>query len=763
MDEIADLVEMAKLEEESGDGEEETATATAKGKRKRRSSNGGKDKAGVEKTMEELDVEGLLPPELPKPGEVVKTIGDLYAKYGVGDNPDFRVQVWRTWPKMAPGGKKFDGFYDTWDIPISYEQIQADYGGGQFRIVVVGPHPSKPNTPKHYESLSISLGGEPNYNRVPRALQGKADVKKDDASGFQIPSPVGESPKLAEAALKMMQSTAESERSERRRIEDRAEQQRVTAGDAMQPVIEAERRRSDDVIRAERERSQAERQMMDERFREEREESRELKRRMESIEGNRPSIGAEIAALANAGLFKSGDDGMARDMLTQILEKHRGEMDALGIRNTQFIESLRSGHASEISAIRDAHRREMEAEREASRSRESRIEERLGSEREERRRDQDRFKEQIGERDIQWRDRMDSAKETLSSSWESRHQALISTYENRLQWMQGELDRVKSELLDAKAKQEERGDVLTQLSKVREIQDVLKGFAPETTTASSGGGIGLSGGADWKDTLAEGLTERAPELLQRILGGAGGEPQAAPQQQYQEGQVVQTPQGPMVVVRDPANGQLALAPKAAIEAHQRAVAAQQKGGQGLLSGGAQGRRPRVMPDAGDMRERKSRRRPSAVQNLAAGLPRPVPPWEGGDDDEDAPGTPQAPPAPPTPASAPRMTSRSRREVAEGSAGGAPMELSAQERHGLQIIAKAVHESVMEAEEPEEFVAKMMNQYEPGVLMAIVGSYTTEQIARGIAQVAPGGAGATPAGQHFVAAAFAQLRDALRSR
>jgi len=754
-DEIADLVEQAKEAEDddvSSDADDKPATT----KRKRRKTNGSKKE--IEKTMEQLDVEELLPAETPKPAQVVKTIGDMYAKYGIGDNPEFRVQVWRTWPKMAPGGKKFDGFYDTWDQGLTMEQIQADYGGGQYRIVVVGPHPSKSNTPKHYDSLSVSLAGEPNWDRVPRALQGQV-AKKDDAagSGFQIPSPVAvENPKLAETALKMMQATAESEREERRRIEDRYEQRRATAGDAMTPVIEAERRRSDDVIRSERERAEAERRMMGDRLREERERQEESMRRMERDLGSRPSIGQEIAALASAGLFKSGDDGMARDMLTQILEKHRGEVDALVVRNTQFIESLRSGHAAEISAIRDAHRREAEAEREASRSREARIEERLTAEREERRRDQDRFKEQIVERDQQWRDRMDSAKETMQSSWESRHQALMSTYENRIQWMQGEQDRLKQELFDAKAKQEERGDVFTQLAKMKEMQDVIKGFAPEaaTATASSSGGIGITGGADWKETMAEGLAERAPAILQALMGGSAAGAQQPPQQ-YHEGQQVETPNGPMVVVRDPGSGQLALAPKEALEAHKRAVAAQQERG-GLLSGPASRPRPRVMPEAEEMRRRGSsqRKKVSVVPHFGKGLPKPKPPWDGLDDDDDG-AEPAAPP--PTP----RMTTRSRAEAEAAAASGEPMELSAQERQGLQMIAKHVHESVMGAEEPEEFVAKMLNAYDANVLKAVVGGYTTEQIAKGITQVEPGSAGATPAGQHFVAAAFRQLREALR--
>ena len=116
---------------------------------------------------------------------------------------------------------KFDGFYDEYDIPITEQQIQSDYGGGQYRVVVVGPHPTNPRLPKHYGSHSIGLAGEPNWDRMPRALQGK---KKPDADTSGNPPPLPmmpshENPKLAEAALKMFEKTAEAEREERRRLE----------------------------------------------------------------------------------------------------------------------------------------------------------------------------------------------------------------------------------------------------------------------------------------------------------------------------------------------------------------------------------------------------------------------------------------------------------------------------------------------------------------------------------------------------------------
>jgi hypothetical protein len=763
MDEIAELVaqvqddEVEEPEPEIHENETVEGAAPApapepapKPKRSRAKKNG-------EKTMEELDagfgfLEGRT---LPKPAENVKTLGDMYEKYRVGVDPDFKVQVFRTYPKMYKG-KKFDGFYDTWDIPMSLEQLQAEYGGGQYRVRVVGPHPSNPNmTTKHYDSIAVSIAGDPRWERIPRSAQGKeGDPNQAGAMTYQMPPAAAapaENPKLAETALKMMQDTAESERSERRRIEDREEERRRTASDGLTPVIEAERRRSDDVIKAERERAESERRMLQERLHEERaraeEETSRLRHRVDSLGSNQRSIGEELASLASAGLFNRDDGGAAKEMLTQILEKHRGEMSAVQQSHTAFVEALRMGHASEIVAIRDAHRSEVAAEREASRSREGRIDERLQSEREERRRDQDRHREQIEQRDTQWKDRMEQAQSTMQSSWESRHQALVSTYENRIQWLQQEVDRVKSELFDQRAKQEEKGDVLTQLSKMSEMQAVIKqisgveGSTPAATAST--GGIGLSGGDDWKSTLVEGLGDRLPAILGALTGGGAAPQQAAAQQapQYQEGQVVDTPNGPMVVVRDPSSGQLALAPKEAFEAHQKAVAAQQAKGGGMLPPDSRSAQPR-------------RRKPvSAVPNLAQGLPKRRPPWEGGGDRPE-----RAAPPPPPPEAPRRMTTQAKVEHPLPSE---PIEMSNVERQVVKLVAKEIHTSVMDADDPEEFVTKMMNSYDSNILKQIVGGYTTAQIAQGVAQVEPGSAGATPGGQQFIAEAFALLRDALR--
>jgi len=698
-----------------------------------------------EQTLEELEVDELLEGRvLPKAAQNVKTIGDMYAKYRVGDDPDFKVQVWRTWPKMFPGGKKADGYYDTWETPLSLEQIQSEYGGGTYRIAIIGPHPSQPRRTKHYDSVSVQLAGDPKYERIPRALMGQDTTPATTDAGVAPPHPMmvpQESPKLAEAALKMIGGVAERERTDRHRAEERAAARVEAQRGMLDPVIDAERRRADDVLAAERRASTARSEMMDERYREERRAREELRHRVDTMGNSRSSFADELRAMSESGLLGNKGDGVAEKMLNQILDKHRGEMEAVSRNHTVFIESLRGGHGTELAAVRDAHRREMEAVREAARAREARGEERLGSEREERRRDQERYRETQEARDTQWKDRMASAELMLKGSWESRYTTMTSTYENRLQWAQGEIDRLKSEVDRMRVRREEAGDPVTQITKMAEMRSAMKdalGIEAPAAAAASSGGIGLSGGADdWKATLAEGAAERFPDIVQSIMGGFQKPTQQQPAQpNYQLGQVVPTPQGEMIVVQAP-NGQMALAPRAAVEAHQR----QQ-----------QAAAPPLLADAAAPQQKPRRTKVSAVPNLAEGLPRRRPAWEGGGEIA-APTPPAPPPAPPR--HPPRMTSRPEPKATE------PVKLSSQERQGIQLVAKLVHDSVMEADEPEEFVAKVLQQYPADVLNQIVGAYTTEQVAGAIAQLQPNSAGATPGGQRFVHKAFRQLRAALK--
>src|SRR5262249_29711331 len=116
----------------------------------------------------------------------------------------------------------------------------------------------------------------------------------------------------------------------------------------------------------------------------------------------------------------------------------------------------------------------------------------------------------------------------------------------------------------------EKGDVVAQLHKAKELQDIARGalggglsgadVAPPSAPASPWGEIDLN------DIIEKGL-EKFPEIVNAVRGTGGAPP--APAQQHYPGQVVSSPQGPMVVVQDPNTGQLGLTPKAQWDAYQR--------------------------------------------------------------------------------------------------------------------------------------------------------------------------------------------------
>lgn len=746
--------------------------------------NGSGDEADESKqsTMEELDLRDMLPQQQLKPAENVKSLGDVIAKYNIGQSTEFKLQVWRTYPKVFPGGGKADGFYDTWDQPLTEELIQSEYGGGNFRIVVMGPHPTKPNTLKHYDSVSLNLAGTPKYDRQPKAVQ-QGQTSTSDVPA--LPSPMlmmgQENAKLSETAMKLAVDMASKEREERIRVEDKADAKAATALTAVQPAIEAERRRADDLIKAERERNELERRMMQERFDEARSEQKKLLERIEQMEANRPSMADELSRILPFTQQKQGDgEGggkIAERMMESVLEKHRVEMEAMRTGHQQMIDnmtkqheamvaSMRASHLHEITSMREGHQRDLQAERESGMRRQERADDQLKMEREERRRDQERQRELIDSNDRAWKERLETQLAAANQNWESRHQSVIATYENRGLWLQQEIDRLKSDLSDTKARMSDNSDPIAIVHKAKEIREAIGGPEHSSSGSSSSGGIGMGGAEDWKNLAVEGLTERAPQLLQVLGGLLSGQPQQ--QQQYQVGQVVQTPQGEMVVIQTPQG--LALTPKAALDQAQ----AQQQGRMLPAQRQPQGpRRQRVMPDAEEVANasgRKKRRGPiSAVPNFAdpspyGADPLPVrgrrPPWEGGgaeDEDEDMPESRQQQPQqqPPRRTSKPQQPQpqpQPQQRIAR--------QMSSQERQGLSVIAKLVHDSVMNADDPEEFADKILKEWSPDMLKRVISGYSPDDIARGIVETQPTSAGATPAGQAFVRAAFAQIESAL---
>lgn len=360
-------------------------------------------------TLEQLEALGQIIPDLPKPAENVKSLGDLISKYGVGQRPDFRLQIFRTWPKVFPGGRKADGFLDDYDTAIDEAFIRNEYGGGEFLVRVVGPKSGTNLGWAHYDSIRVNIQGEPKWNRVSKQQQTQ-DAMKEPAQAFAMPpAPPREDPKIVEATLDAMKSVIESEREDRRRAEQRQDTSAQQAHSLASPIIAAEQRRTEDVIRLERERAEAEkkaieqradmeRERADERQRllerqleEQKQKTEEILRRFQDMENSRPSLASEFKELMSVmprpepppppPPAPRGELELAGKVLDQSADKHRAEIESLRTQHQSLIESLRAGHEREIAATREANVREIAAMREQQTTRETRHEEQTRMER----------------------------------------------------------------------------------------------------------------------------------------------------------------------------------------------------------------------------------------------------------------------------------------------------------------------------------------------------------------------------------------------
>lgn len=709
--------------------------------------------------------EALLPAELPKPSENARSLAGMLSKYQIGDNPEFKIQLYRLLPKYFHGGVQAHGYYDEYTHPINEEYIRAEYGGGTFEVRVLGPDPKTPNGVRRYDSYRLEVGGPPNPNRLARSVQAKLDQQ----SGTQ-PTSVGapiavpqENPKVVEAAMKMAQDLAEREREDRRRTEDRANSNVQAAKSMYEPVVEAERRRADDIVKIERERAEAEKRNLEERLRESREELRRLEAKVESMSAAPSrSLAEDLKDLQP--LFERGSEAAAaaarssETITKSILDRHQVEIESLNKQHQSLVESLRQSHTQEISSLREAHRRELEAERETRNTREERHEEALRAEREERRRDAELYKKSEDARDKQWRDRMEQQEINLKAMWESRVETQKSNYESQLQWIRSENEQLQSRIRAFESQVADRGDLVKQLNTIAEVRSTVKNAlgiddSPPPAAAPTGmSGIDGSGPPNWGEVIQTAI-ENLPAIWQMMNSQQAGQPPAAGpampqpvQQQPVPGQVIQTPHGPSVVVVDPRNGQLSYVPKDQYDAYM----AEQKN---------TSQRPRRAGMFGAPQQNRSKRKPVdeiPVPNMAEGLPKP-PKWG----EPVQPAMPPVQPATPAP-QAPVQAMVPIQQPAPQQAQRAPVNMDKLKQMIAQEVAKLVHNSVENGEEPEDFVAKVLNSNYPPMVVQTIAGMSSDEVVASIKAVAPSSAGAQPMGERFVREAMAALRAATSS-
>jgi hypothetical protein len=490
-----------------------------------------------------------------------------------------------------------------------------------------------------------------------------------------------------------------------------------------------------------------------------------------------------------------GDEGAgSQRMLEQVLDKQRAEMESvqkqhqLQLESMQkqshvLVDSLRESHRLEQQSLRESHQRQMDAERESFRMREERAETVLAAEREERRRDREMFQRSEEQRDRQWKERLENQELNLKAQWESRLTTSETTLKTRIEWLQAEIDKKESEISDQRTRLNDNADPVMQFEKMSAFRDAAKNALgitdpPPAATPTSGGGIGMGGGDEWKTVLAEGAAERLPQIVQvgtalfeRIMGG-GAQPQQPQQQapQYQLGQQFNHPQyGHVVVVQDPARqGQLGLQPFAQWQAQQQSGPPQMGSGRRTSGRG-------LLSDMDGMMEgrRQAPKKRGIIPNMSEGLPR-----------QHEPGEPVHPPMPPmeqqrrTSRSQPQPQQQPQPHLAQPQITPAPQQhtvlpmptqtapetpssngMSALEKRVAIAIAQQINDAVMRGDEPEEFV-EMALKSAPKPILEGVCKRSTDEVIEMIRTLAPQSAGATPAGAKFTKTAIRLLRQQL---
>jgi hypothetical protein len=715
-----------------------------------------------EREEEEEDSASMLPRELPRPAETQRSLGSLLSKYQIGEIADFKIQLHRILPKFFPGGIQAHGYVEEFVHPITEEYIASEYGGGTYEIRVLGPDPKNPPSGIcRFDSIRVEMSGAPNPSRLARSVQAKLDASSGVATPVPMPQQMmvqQENPGLATQALKMAGDMAEREREERRRAEDKQTAIAEASRAMHEPLVEAERRRADDVLKVERERAASERAGLEERLRDSRDELRRLETKVEAM-NNAPHVslseelGKLIPMIKGDGEAAAAGQRAAESITKNILDRHQTEVEALHKQHQTMLESLRASHVSEVASMREAGRREVDTEREAGRLREQRHEETLKVEREERRRDMELYKRTADERDQQWRDRMEQQELNLKTTWESRVETQKTAYESQLTWQRSEYEQLQARLRNFEAQAVDRGDLVKQLTSMGDLRSAAKNALgiedPPPPAAAGSGGIGLSGDGSqsWQEVISTAI-ENLPAIW-NTLNNQGGGPQQGAQQQGQPvqqpqqpppqpGQIIQTAQGTMVVVKT-ANGQLALTPKDQFDAYQAQQHASRQVGPGV--------KPR-----GILGQPRQQQRPSdgiPVPNMAEGLP--LKPRQWGEAVQPPPPD-QAQAA--VPAQPQQRRGRTTSKPQQGVADDKMKTLIAKE------VAKLVHQSVESGDEPEDFVQKVIKGGYPDVIVKTIAGMSDEEVIAGIKQAEPNSAGATPAGQRFVHEALAALRAAV---
>jgi hypothetical protein len=709
-------------------------------------------------SVEEMDASHVRR-DLPAREENVKTLGDLLAKYHVGEDPDFKALLYREYPKVFPGGVIAGGYYETYDQPFTEQTVAEAYGGGQYRVVIHGPRPNSVHGVQHYASVVLKIAGDPRIDRVPRHGVAAPTPGSPAAQQLQSPPP---SEGMVDKTLSTLEGIYRNERDERLSTRQETEQRLVEARreaefrqaeaaraskesmDTMSAVYEKHNR---DIVESERAAHERERRLIEERVQErearmaEVERQREEERRRFADERrSAPDPHETISRTFSqaAELFK-GDGGASQQrVLESVLQKHKEEIGALRDESTRAMERIQQANTHEAAALREAARREVEAERMSSQVRERELMRQIEAAREERQRDIDRYREDLANREQAAKDRLETQRETLTMQFDGRYETLRQQSDLRITSARDDVERMRHELDELRSSVREDKDPVAAVKRMTDLQETLRqafGYEkPELRGIGSDTPAVATPSFDWSKA-AEMLMEKGPEYLQGLGTLLRGPQTSQPTQPpLQVGQILNLPNGTFQVVQvqpTPQNPQgLGMIPYSPPQPVPTRLANPQQ---------------RALPAPQQQPQRRPQQQTSAAtsdtpQPRSKG-PRPARPARPAQDTQST-GAAVAPVPPPPAIKAPRPP---------------PTDM---EKQAAAVIGDLLNSAIMGGDEPEEMLAGIVNKFPPEIT-AKVAQYEVEDLFAILREIQPNSAVFTPAGVNFTQTVFQQLRATLQ--
>ncbi len=424
---------------------------------------------------EETAVPSFDPSERAEPEENLKTLAGLCAKYRLGVDPDFYIQISRVHPRFYPGTTiKADGFLEQVTDAVTKPFIQQRFGGGKYVCVVFGPNVKGGN--RFYSRCVVDIPGEMNT----QALTGK--LKEQQMGGVvqggvqTIGGVATESPAVAVKALDMISTMHEQSGSRVASLEKQVLERSQGDTGMLDLVRSMASEQSEQLAKVhEREMQAAQARITDER-----DARSALERRLEAVEGDRGRSGMQDMERIDALMGKTSES--QQKVLQHTIDRHAEELRHIRENHGQTLGQMRAAFEAEKSTLRDNAAREMEANDRRWQAKIDRSDGMLQNEREERRRDRELAEQRLKDREDALRIQAEQTRELIETQWRSRVTTIETSNDVRLSSFEDRIATLKADLAEAKGQVASQGDAFQQIDKARALLDMGRDLVGSNAT-----------------------------------------------------------------------------------------------------------------------------------------------------------------------------------------------------------------------------------------------------------------------------------------